>query len=67
MTGKVTKRVGNFIQLEDAAWIADSGIFMSAIKNGTLDEVEPVDTCWVNLNSVVDMFPWNHALPREQS
>ncbi len=66
LTGKVSKRIGNFLQLEDAAWIADSGGFMSAIKNGTLDEVEPVNTCWVNLNSVTDMFPWNHALPRDK-
>ena len=54
MTGKVVKRMGAFIQLEDAAWIADSGRFMNAIKEGTLDEVEPVGIMWVNLSSVVD-------------
>jgi hypothetical protein len=67
LTGKVVKRIGSFLQLEDAAWIADSGNFMTAIKEGKLDEVEPVNTCWVNLNSVTDMFPWNHVLPRSQS
>jgi hypothetical protein len=66
MTGKVVKRMGAFIQLEDAAWIADSGRFMNAIKEGTLDEVEPVGIMWVNLSSVVDFFPWVHALPKEQ-
>lgn len=65
MTGKVTKRMGAFIQLEDAAWIADSGRFSTALKTGTLDEVEPVGTAWVNLSSVVDFFPWKHALPKE--
>lgn len=29
------------IKLENAAWIADSGRFMQAIKDGELKEVEP--------------------------
>ena len=66
MTGKVVKRMGAFIQLEDAAWIADSGRFSDAIKKGTLDEVEPVGTAWLNLSSVVDFFPWKFKLPTEQ-
>jgi len=66
LTGKVKKIVGNFLVLEDAAWIADSGRFMSAIKDGVLNEVEPVEEAIVNLNSIVDMFPWNHKLPRTQ-
>jgi hypothetical protein len=66
MVGKVTKRMGSFIQLEDASWIADSGRFSNAIKEGTLDEVEPVGIAWVNLGSVVDFFPWRHKLPTEQ-
>jgi len=39
---------------------------MSAIKDGVLNEVEPVEEAIVNLNSIVDMFPWNHKLPRTQ-
>jgi hypothetical protein len=66
MTGKVVKRMGAFIQLEDAAWIADSGRFSNALKTGSLDEVEPVGTMWVNLSSVVDFFPWKHKLPTDQ-
>ncbi len=66
MTGKVTKRMGAFIQLENAAWIADSGRFSDAIKKGDLNEVEPVGTAWINLSSVVDFFPWKHALPTKQ-
>lgn len=66
MTGKVVKRMGAFVQLEDAAWIADSGQFSDAIKNGDLSEVEPVGTAWVNLSSVVDFFPWKHKLPTKQ-
>jgi len=64
--GKAIKQIGNFLQLEDASWIADSGRFMNAIKEGKLSEVEPVGTVFVNLNSVVDFFPWRHTLPKEQ-
>lgn len=66
LTGEVVKRIRNFIQLKKAAWIADSGRFMDAIKNGELNEVEPVGEAWVNLNSITDMFPWKHKLPEEQ-
>lgn len=63
MTGEVVKRMGAFIQLKNAAWIADSGRFSTAIKTGELSEVEPVGTAWINLSSVVDFFPWKHDLP----
>lgn len=66
MVGKVTKRMGAFIQLDDASWVADSGRFSNAIKDGSLDEVEPVGIAWVNLSSVIDFFPWRHKLPTEQ-
>jgi hypothetical protein len=66
LTGKVTKIVGNFLILEDASWIADSGRFMQAIKDGVLNEVEPVGDAMVNINSIVDMFPWKHDLPKKQ-
>lgn len=67
LVGKVIKRIGNFIELKDASWIADSGRFMDALKDGELDEVEPCKTqTWVNLNSVTDMFLWKHELPKEQ-
>lgn len=64
--GRVIKRIGTFVQLEDASWVADSGRFANAIKEGTLNEVEPVGIAWVNLSSVVDFFPWRHDLPTEQ-
>ena len=66
LTGKVEKRIGKFFYLTDAAWIADSGRFMNAIKNGELSEVEPVGEAWVSIDSVVDMFPWKHDLPKSQ-
>ncbi|OGS40504.1 MAG: hypothetical protein A3K77_00735 [Euryarchaeota archaeon RBG_13_31_8] len=66
LTGRVKKIVGTMLLLEDAAWIASSCRFMNTIKEGTLNEVEPVGIALVNLNAVTDMFPWNHDLPMEQ-
>ena len=66
MTGKVKKVIGSILELENAAWIADSGRFMQSIKNGELKEVEPVGRAYVNMNTVVDFFPWKHALPEKQ-
>ena len=66
LIGKVIKIIGNILQLDYASWIADSGRFMSCIKEGKLDEVEPVGTAFLNLNSVTDFFPWVHKLPTEQ-
>ena len=66
LTGKVEKIVGNFLVLSKAAWIADCGRFQEAIKDGTLDEVEPAGEAFVNLQSITDMFPWKHELPTSQ-
>jgi hypothetical protein len=66
LTGKIEKIVGNFFYLSDASWIADSGRFMDAIKNGKLNEVEPVGEVLVNINSITDLFPWKHILPTTQ-
>lgn len=64
--GKVKKILGRFAYLTDASWVADRGRFMNAIKDGTLSEVEPVGICFINLDTVVDFFPWKHALPTQQ-
>ena len=65
--GRVKKIIaGKFALLEDASWVADSGRFMTAIKDGKLDEVEPVGSAFINLDAVVDFFPWKHVLPKEQ-
>lgn len=66
LTGRVKKVIGSILELENAAWIADSGRFMNAIKEGKLSEVEPVGRAYININSVTDFFPWKHALPEKQ-
>lgn len=66
-TGRIKAIVGNFLVLEDAAWIADTGRFREAIMKGILNEVEPVEVeMFVNVGSITDAFPWTHKLPREQ-
>lgn len=66
LVGRVHNIVGSFLVLKDAAWVADSGRFMQTIKDGKLNEVEPVGNAMVNTGSITDAFPWNHSLPKEQ-
>ena len=67
LVGKVVAQFGGgIVELEEASWVADSGRFMQAIKDGKLNEVEPVGKAYINLKSVTDFFPWKHALPTEQ-
>jgi hypothetical protein len=66
-TGRVSEVCGDFITLEDAAWIADTGRFSQAVNDGKLGEVEPVDVpVRLNTGSFVNSAMWKHVLPREQ-
>jgi len=66
VTGKVKQVKGKFIVLEDAAWVADTGRFSTAIESGTLSEVEAVTVdVVVNTDSIVDAYIWKHRLPKE--
>lgn len=68
LVGKVTKRVGKFLVLEKASWIADTKRFSDFVKSGvtTNVEVEPVGNAILNIDSIVDGFPWEHPLPTKQ-
>lgn len=66
LIGKVKAVKKQFLILENASWVADSGRFMNAIKEGKLNEVEPVGKAFVNIDSITDAFPWLHKLPSEQ-
>ena len=65
-TGRLASDGGDgWLQLDDAAWIADTGRFSVALAGGELDEVEPYPgTCWVAAGAVVDVSEWAHDLPR---
>ena len=66
LTGRLVAVDGEFLILESAAWIADSGRFMQALQEGKLSEVEPVGNAIVNKGSICDAFPWTHDLPEVQ-
>ena len=64
LVGEVKAVNGTLIELSEASWVADSGRFSVAIKDGTLSEVEYVGRAFVNAASITDCFPWKHALPK---
>jgi hypothetical protein len=64
-TGKLSAADSEWLQLDEAAWIADTGRFSEALKDGSLNEVEPYPgTCWVSAGAIVDICQWPHELPR---
>lgn len=66
-TGRVKKVCGQFLTLENAAWIPDTGRFYDFLKEGKANEVEPFqDDVHIPLGSLIDVTKWNHKLPQEQ-
>jgi len=64
-TGRLAAVDGQFLTLDDAAWIADDGRFHEALRDGKLNEVEPFPgRCFVAVGAVVDVCEWLHDLPR---
>lgn len=67
-TGRVVKMYDNWLVLEDAAWVADTGRYHVAVSTGKLNEVEPIPgPTIVGLGSVVDAVGWPEGveLPRK--
>jgi len=68
-TGTLIAVTAKELWLKDAAWIADDGRFMNAIRDGKLNEVEPFpDGAEVPIGrgALLDAVEWKHPLPREQ-
>lgn len=66
-TGEVVSVTDKFVVLKDAAWIADTGRFATALNSGVLNEVEPFpENVAISLGSIIDASPWKWDLPREQ-
>lgn len=62
--GSLVSFTDDEIILKDASWVADSGRFSQALKNGVLEEVEPFsEKVLINRKSIVDATLWNHKLP----
>ncbi len=54
-----------YLHLEEAAWIADTGRFSDALTSGEFSEIEPYPgDCWISAGSIVDVSEWQHDLPR---
>lgn len=66
-TGLLTSVTDTDLLLTDAAWIADTGRFHTALASGTLSEVEPfIDPVIVPRSAIIDATEWKHPLPRGQ-
>ncbi len=66
-TGALAAADEQYLQLDDAAWIADDGRFATALSTGTLSEIEPYPgTCLLGVGAVLDISEWTHDLPRTQ-
>lgn len=68
-TGKVVGVSDGFVQLSDAAWIADTGRYSQAVATGDFMEVEPYpDNTIVNVSTgdIVDWVEVKWPLPRLQ-
>lgn len=65
--GRVKSIKGQFVELEDASWIADTGRYHDCLCDGVFNEVEPYPLyTGINTQSLINYAPWPHALPREQ-
>ena len=67
-TGRIIEVYPGELVLADAAWIADTGRWSTALATGKLTEVEPYPCegfCIVSRAAIVDVSPWLHSLPRD--
>jgi hypothetical protein len=64
--GRVVEIGEKEIVLEDGGWVASTVRFGETLATGKLDEFEraPSWIC-VGRGAIVDIYPWNHALPQE--
>ena len=62
-TGKVKDFNSQWVTLENASWIADTGRFHDFLKDGKCNEYESfVDDVSIPVGSIIDVTKWNHVL-----
>jgi hypothetical protein len=67
LTGRLLYVGEHELLLQEASWIADTGRFSDALKDGALSEVEPFpNEAIVGRGAIIDAAIWEHPLPREQ-
>ena len=55
------------LELSSASWVADTGRFFNALKEGKLNEVEPfTNNILIGRGSLIDATVWTHKLPDSQ-
>ena len=63
--GRVTGITPSFIVLDDCGWVADTGRYSTALATGNLEEFERAPSwCMVGIGAIVDVWPWDHELPK---
>lgn len=61
--GRLKEIVGEWLVLENASWIADTGRFHEFLMDGKCNEYESfVNDAFVPLSSVIDITKWNFDL-----
>jgi hypothetical protein len=67
VVGRLVRITDSDLVLEDASWVADSGRFHNALRDGELSEVEPfVRPVIVSRGGLIDGTEWIHPLPDKQ-
>ena len=62
--GRVKVRTHDFVVLEDAAWVADTGRFNVAMSTGDFDDVEPyVKPVAISILAIIDVTEYVGNLP----
>lgn len=62
--GRVTAVVGDFLVLESAAWVADTGRYSKAVDGDSLQEVESMgdSPVFVGIGAIVDAKEWTSSV-----
>jgi len=57
---------GQWLMLDDALWVANTGRWHQALEEGKVEEADPFPgRVWVNAYGVIDITPWPHDVSRE--
>ena len=65
--GELIEQDEKFLVFRKGSWIADTGRFHNALRDGEFEEIEPfVEDLIVAKGAIVDATIWKHALPTEQ-
>lgn len=65
--GKLESVGEHELVLSSGSWVADTGRFYNALKEGKLNEVEPfTNDVIIGRGSIIDATIWTHKLPMEQ-